>query len=163
MDAPMFARTTRSSPRLWRAIGLLVAAGSFISPLAHANLGTAVEFYNASLNHYFITADPEQAAALDAGTPVKGWARTGGEFTVFTDPGAGRLEVCRFFGVLDAVHAPTTPPQASAQGDALPWTYEGIAFYIATPTNGDCRPTGRCTGASTATTSLTSTTASPRI
>ncbi len=28
---------------------------------------TVVEFYNASLNHYFITAYPEEAAMLDAG------------------------------------------------------------------------------------------------
>ena len=35
-----------------------------------------VEFYNADLDHYFITANPAEAAALDSGV-LKGWTRTG--------------------------------------------------------------------------------------
>ncbi len=33
-----------------------------------------IEYYNASLGHYFITAFPEEAADLDAGGQVQGWA-----------------------------------------------------------------------------------------
>ena len=39
-----------------------------------------VEFYNDSLNHYFITAEPAEAAMLDAGVVVPGWQRTGFNF-----------------------------------------------------------------------------------
>ena len=53
------------------------------------------------INHYFVTAYPEEAAALDAGTNVKGWTRTGGQFTVFTEPADGLQAVCRFFGTPD--------------------------------------------------------------
>ena len=52
--------------------------GILASGSARAGLGTAIEYYNPALRHYFITAYPEEAAALDAGTNVKGWTRTGG-------------------------------------------------------------------------------------
>ena len=38
-----------------------------------------IEFHRASIDHYFITAFPEEAAALDAGMPP-GWKRTGYTF-----------------------------------------------------------------------------------
>ncbi|MFO1325457.1 MAG: DUF1800 family protein [Burkholderiales bacterium] len=109
---------------------------------AHAGLGTAVEFYNPVLRHYFITAHPEEAAALDAGTNVKGWTRTGGQFTVFTDPAPGLQAVCRFFGTPGKgpnSHFYTADAAECAKVRTLPaWTFEEIAFYIATPSNGDC-------------------------
>ncbi|HVN41825.1 MAG TPA: DUF1800 family protein, partial [Steroidobacteraceae bacterium] len=109
---------------------------------AHAGLGTAVEFYNPALRHYFITAYPEEAAALDTGTNVKGWTRTGGQFTVFTDPAPGLQAVCRFFGtpgVGPNSHFYTADAEECAKVKTLPaWTYEAIAFYIPMPTNGDC-------------------------
>jgi uncharacterized delta-60 repeat protein len=36
-----------------------------------------VEFYNPSLDHYFISGDLAEIGALDAGTQIKGWRRTG--------------------------------------------------------------------------------------
>ena len=103
---------------------------------AHAGLGTAVEFYNPTLNHYFITAYPEEAAALDAGTNVKGWTRTGGQFTVFTDPAPGLQAVCRFFGTPGKgpnSHFYTADAAECAKVKTLPaWTFEAIAFYIPT-------------------------------
>ncbi|MBK9607470.1 MAG: hypothetical protein IPO58_13990 [Betaproteobacteria bacterium] len=39
--------------------------------------GTVVEFYNTGLNHYFVTADPNEAAAIDNGAAGPGWGRTG--------------------------------------------------------------------------------------
>ncbi|MFO1311591.1 MAG: DUF1800 family protein [Burkholderiales bacterium] len=117
--------------------GLLFGAGA-----AHAALGMAVEFYNKSINHYFVTAYPEEAAALDAGTNVKGWTRTGGQFTVFTDNADGLAAVCRFFGTPGKgpnSHFYTADPAECAKVKTLPaWTYEGIAFYIPLPTGGQC-------------------------
>ena len=94
---PRRSRTPHVPPRLC-AVLLAGAIGAAFGATAHAGLGTAVEFYNAKINHYFITAYPEEAAALDAGTNVKGWTRTGGQFTVFTEPAEGLQAVCRFFG-----------------------------------------------------------------
>jgi len=60
---------------------------------------TAVEYYNATLDHYFVTASADEIAKLDAGV-FAGWARTQLSFTVFdpATPGAGAVPVCRFYG-----------------------------------------------------------------
>ena len=78
----------------------LCAAAILSSTATHAALSTAVEYYHPVLKHYFLTADADEIAGLDAGTVIKGWTRTGGEFAVHTDPGPDRRPVCRFFGVL---------------------------------------------------------------
>ena len=125
-----------------RVAVVLAAACALAAGTAHAGLGTAIEFYNPALRHYFITAYPDEAAALDAGTNVKGWTRTGGQFTVFTDPAEGLQAVCRFFGtpgVGPNSHFYTADPAECAKVKTLPaWTFEAIAFYIPTPTNGNC-------------------------
>jgi len=59
-------------------------------------VGTVVEFYNTTLDHYFVTADPVEAAAIDGGAAGPGWSRTG--FT-FKSGGIGR--VCRFYGSIE--------------------------------------------------------------
>ena len=51
------------------------------------------EFYNTTLNHYFLTADPIEGASIDRGGSGPGWLRTG---TVFKTGGLNA--VCRFFG-----------------------------------------------------------------
>jgi len=59
-----------------------------------------VEFYNATLDHYFITANPAEIAKLDNGTFV-GWARTGETFNVYAPGSSGRMTrrpVCREYG-----------------------------------------------------------------
>jgi len=56
-----------------------------------------VEFYNAVLDHYFITWIPAEIANLDAGnTPTK-WNRTGVTFKVYTSAQAGTSPVCRYY------------------------------------------------------------------
>ena len=49
---------------------ITVVGGSVATPVS------VVEFYNASLDHYFITYVADEIAKLDNGT-FKGWARTG--------------------------------------------------------------------------------------
>ncbi|MFO1316865.1 MAG: DUF1800 family protein [Burkholderiales bacterium] len=133
----------RLLPIVPAAIRAAIAVPLFsIAVPAHAGLGTAVEFYNKALNHYFVTAYPEEAAALDAGTNVKGWTRTGGQFTVFTEPAEGLQAVCRFFGTPNVgpnSHFYTADAAECAKVKTYPaWTFEGIAFYIPTTSNGDC-------------------------
>ena len=56
-----------------------------------------VEFYNASLDHYFITWIAAEIANLDAGlTPTK-WTRTGKSFHAYAAPQAGTSQICRFY------------------------------------------------------------------
>ena len=54
---------------------------------------TVVEFNNTILDHYFITADPNEAAAIDNGSAGPGWSRTGNTFQ-----SGGSTAVCRFYG-----------------------------------------------------------------
>lgn len=126
----------------------LLQAGAFLAfafgagSNANAGLGTAIEYYNPALRHYFITAYPEEATALDAGINVKGWVRTGGQFTVFTEPAEGLSPVCRFFGTpglgLNS-HFYTASVSECAKVKTLPaWTFEAIAFYIPLPVNDQC-------------------------
>jgi uncharacterized protein (DUF1800 family) len=104
----------------------------------------AIEFYNATLNHYFITAFPEEAAMLDAGTTVKGWVRTGVTFNAWKDPtdDPAAAAVCRFFGTSGVgpnSHFYTADAAECATVKANPdWTYEAIAFYIEVPQSGTC-------------------------
>ena len=109
-----------------------------------ANTGTAsaVEFYNSGLKRYFITADPQEAAMLDAGDVVKGWTRTGGQFTAYTYPWPGRTPVCRFVGTPGkgpSAHFFTADANECALAKHDPgWTYEKVAFYIPMPGAGSC-------------------------
>ena len=56
-----------------------------------------VEFYNQGLDHYFITPLTGEIAALDAGTTIKGWARTGQGFKVYLTAEPGTSPVCRYY------------------------------------------------------------------
>jgi len=67
-----------------------------------ASVGTApasaaaVEFYNAGLDHYFLSHIPKEISDLDTGVHP-GWARTGQSFRVFTASSAQTSPVCRFY------------------------------------------------------------------
>lgn len=56
-----------------------------------------VEFYNAQLDHYFISSAAGEIAALDAGTTIKGWSRTGEVFAAFPVGQLAASPVCRFY------------------------------------------------------------------
>lgn len=57
----------------------------------------AVEYYNATLDHYFITWLTAEQANLDAGnTPTK-WVRTGSSFKTYPTVQAGCSPVCRYY------------------------------------------------------------------
>ena len=57
---------------------------------------TAVEYYNAALDHFFISNLQPDIDALDSGR-IPGWVRTGGAFYVFATGGAGESPVCRYY------------------------------------------------------------------
>jgi hypothetical protein len=61
-----------------------------------AGTAPAIEFYNASLDHYFLTHIADEMAKLDNGTFV-GWARTGQSFNVYVATQASSSPVCRFY------------------------------------------------------------------
>jgi hypothetical protein len=94
-----------------------------------------VEYYATSLDHYFMTAFPFEQAALDSGTPIPGWKRTGESFPAYYDTGSGLSTVCRFYGTPGlgvTSHFYTAFDSECAAVKQNPgWTFEANAFYIA--------------------------------
>lgn len=81
---------------------LKIRAGllALVLAAAPAYSGTVVEYYNAGLDHYFITNYAPEIQALDSGSQ-RGWARTGLTFQTFDASAsmfASSLPVCRFYG-----------------------------------------------------------------
>jgi len=58
---------------------------------------SVVEYYNAALDHYFITWVGSEIALLDAGTAIKGWTRTGRTIRAYPVALAGTNAVCRIY------------------------------------------------------------------
>jgi len=119
--------------------------GASVSPQTPA---TVIEFYNANLDHYFITADPAEATALDTGVH-QGWMRTGAQFTAYTTTSGGDelMPVCRFYGRpeagLDSHFYSGAPDECVAVFNkfASSWTLEsGSVFRTLMPD----RTTGAC-------------------
>ena len=118
-------------------------------PAAAANGRTAVEFHRASVDHYFLSSDPAEIAALDAGV-FAGWARTGLAFGV-QPPGdrAGerRSPVCRFYGRpeagLDSHFYSASPAECQAVIDryGADWQLESSEVFVVAlpdPATGAC-------------------------
>ena len=101
-----------------------------------------VEYYNPTLDHYFVTADPAEMAMLDAGIVVPGWRRTGLAFKGRPPGSPLGLAACRFFGtpgIGPNSHFYTVDAAECAKVKADPfWTYENIAFNAQAAEAGDC-------------------------
>jgi hypothetical protein len=95
---------------------LLLAAMPAMAAVPASQTTSVVEFYNQSLDHYFMTANPAEAADLDNGVHA-GWVRTGHSFSPSRQAprSRARTPICRFYGRPDA-----NPPLDSH-------------FYAATP------------------------------
>jgi predicted dienelactone hydrolase len=136
-DDPL-ARAT--SARMTKVSGggddvLLLDRAQPLSPADGERL--AIEYYNASLDHYFMTAEPAEAAMLDAGIIVPGWQRTGYSFKVYAVDNPAGLPACRFFGkpgVGPNTHFFTILANECALVMNNPlWLFEGLAFRAELP------------------------------
>ena len=108
----------------------------FILPAAEtAGERNVVEFHNAALDHYFITAEPAEIQMLDAGVVVPGWQRTGHQFKSWSPGSESGVAACRFFGTPGRgpnSHFFTIDANECAIVKANPdWTFEGLAFQAA--------------------------------
>ncbi|MFO1305414.1 MAG: S8 family serine peptidase [Burkholderiales bacterium] len=79
----------------------IVDAGAAVRGAMATNGGslraTVVEYYNAALDHYFMTWAPDEILLLDTGVALKGWRRTGMSFEVLLTPALGTSGVCRIY------------------------------------------------------------------
>ncbi len=110
----------------------------YVAPAAPAaGERIAVEFRNDALDHYFVTAEPAEAAMLDAGVVVPGWRRTGYEFKTHAPGEPFGLAACRFFGtpgIGPNSHFFTIDAAECAKVRANPaWSFEGLAFQAESP------------------------------
>jgi len=105
---------------------------------------TAVEYFNAGFGHYFMTADADEIAGLDAGAYNFAFIRTGRQFSVRDAPGAGTVPVCRFFttpghfGTRSSHFYTADPVECEGVKTYPDWQYEKIAFHIGVPAAGAC-------------------------
>lgn len=95
---------------------------------------TAVEYFHAEWNHYFMTAFADEIALLDGGAYGGVWKRTGETFKVWAAAGTGTSPTCRFFSTSftpRSSHFYTPFPGECTSVKASPdWQYESIAFHI---------------------------------
>lgn len=114
---------------------------------AFASEGAVVEFYNTSLDNYFITADANEAAQIDSGSAGPGWIRTGNSFN-----SGGSTSVCRFYGsyspgpnshfyTVNAEECQGLKDQQIPAGDPRKltdksWNFESLDFVSTPPTTG---------------------------
>jgi hypothetical protein len=88
---------TRSARSSRRRLPILIVAAGVALGMHRASLAeTVVEYYNASLDHYFMTPLANEIAVLDAGQ-IAGWMRTGLVFDASATAGSGFNPVCRFY------------------------------------------------------------------
>src|SRR4029079_9192627 len=59
-------------------------------------VGTAIEYYYAAWNYYFVTSFPDEIALLDSGGFNGNWKRTGESFKVWTQGSASSPAACLF-------------------------------------------------------------------
>jgi lysyl endopeptidase len=105
----------------------------------------ATEFYNRTLDHFFISTNPVEINNLDSGATI-GWVRTGLRFLVYSGPIAGANPVCRFYRAPaygDSHFYSASPAECAATALAHPvdWIYESPnVFYVPLPNTA----TGAC-------------------
>ena len=86
-----------ANPNYTWGYGILDAAAAVKASQPSAGTPvTVVEFYNQSLDHYFVTYVADEIAKLDNGTFV-GWARTGQSFKAYVTTQSGTSAVCRIY------------------------------------------------------------------
>jgi hypothetical protein len=115
-----------------------------------------VEYYSATLDHYFMSAGTDEIALVDRGG-AGDWKRTGQAIAAWAraaDAPPGAMPVCRFYARGPNSHFYTGSPQeceylktlerdqraeSAAKGQPfLGWGYETIAFYAILPQDGQC-------------------------
>ncbi|MEO7760826.1 MAG: peptidoglycan DD-metalloendopeptidase family protein [Casimicrobiaceae bacterium] len=115
-------------------------------------LTTVVDFYNSKLDHFFRTANPAEAAAVDSGASGADWLRTGDDFVALAGTASryGANAVCRFYGSIlpgpnshfytgsmDECSA-LNQLQSQLPSSAPRWNYEEVSFSAFAPINGVC-------------------------
>jgi endo-alpha-1,4-polygalactosaminidase (GH114 family) len=151
-DGSLFVSTnaTLEGPDTLRHIQWLKFSDALVSVADAASAPpTVVEYYNADLNNYFITADATEQTFVDTGA-VGRWERTGNTFKT-----GGPNAVCRFYGNANvnpatglifgpnshfytADQAECAAVKAQYAADARSWKFESNDFLTTPAASGTC-------------------------
>jgi len=115
----------------------LLAALACAAETPAAQPVTVIEFYNATLDHYFMSSLQPDIDALDSGL-FFGWSRTGLTFQAFVDQasgGAGTNPVCRFYipPPADSHFFSASPAECAAVLAKIPVDPNYAGFVYETP------------------------------
>ena len=161
--APSFAAVTLSglapgsySVDAYGKTAAFASSAHYSTRIDVARTSTVVEYYAPQLDHYFITAWPDETAELDANVGA-GFMRTGQRFKAWlhaSDAPANAVPVCRFYAAGPSSHFYTADAgecaalkdmeakqraEARAKGQVFAgWQYEAIAFYAIAAQGGAC-------------------------
>src|ERR1700674_337654 len=107
------------------------------APPATTPKTAVIEFYNASLDHYFMSSLPPDIDALDTGT-FPGWTRSGLAFAGYPQPQPNASPVCRFYlppPYGDSHFYSASPAECAAVQAKYPFFVQEspAVFYIALP------------------------------
>ena len=123
------------APR-WPVLAFLLAT-LVAAQGALAQTQTAVEYYYADWDHYFMTSSPGEIAWLDGGAFGGVWKRTGQTFVVRSQPAADVAPTCRFFSTTFAPRSSHFYTPFEAECELVKhnpnWQFEEIAFYLLRP------------------------------
>jgi hypothetical protein len=141
-SAETFQLTVDAGGTLVRAA---TAAGMFEHRLDRTSLVVeAIEYYNAGLDHYFMTANRDEIALLDA--TDTGWSRTGLRFNVYPAGASVATPTCRFSTMASAIpasrfYSPFVAECLQVQA-SVGWQLETAdAFEVELPSaDGTCSP-----------------------
>lgn len=108
----------------------------------------AIEFFNTTTRHYFMTSEPGDVAIIESGAVGPNWERTGQGFNVWPVSAAaaatadGAAPVCRFYAPGPNSHFYTASAAECELVQHFPgWILEGTVFYARpTDANGQCPP-----------------------
>jgi uncharacterized repeat protein (TIGR01451 family) len=107
------------------AFAFSVIKGVVVAPRNPGDAGLAMvaEYYNAALDHWFVTVAPDEMMLLDSGR-IAGWHRTGYAFWGYDAPpkSGAALPVCRFYlppAVGDSHFLSASPAECDAVADAM--------------------------------------------
>jgi len=130
------------SPQAVVASGNGLAGPTGPTPPGDPNVATAVEYYHAAFDHYFITSIADEIVKLDNGTFV-GWQRTGKQFNVYKTVASGLNAVCRFFstafGPKSSHFYTPDAPECTVVKANVDWQFEAEVFFARSPgVDGSC-------------------------
>ena len=119
-------------------------------PAPQPRIEVAVEYYHAGWSMYFVTALPDEIAALDGGAFGGAWTRTGQQFNVYALEGApaSSSTVSRFFSTMFAPKSAHVYVANEVEYDALVngaiagWELEGPVFSAPLPASDGTCPEG---------------------